>query len=70
MDYILLLGVILIFLAVLIGLDQFISIGTFIQLRDVLHHEFFMALFGAFWYGTCLQLNRKVFFQSLIIDEK
>lgn len=49
-----LLGLVFLILAVLIGLQQYISIGQFFQLRDALHHEFFMALFGAFGFGILI----------------
>ncbi len=51
LKYVLLLGSLFVLLAVLIGLQQFMRIGQFFQLKDALHHEFFMALFGAFGLG-------------------
>ena len=55
------LGLASLFLAVLIGLQQYMSIGQFIQLRDALHHEFFMAFFGALGIGVLIGtlLNKK-----------
>ena len=46
------LGLSSIFVAVLIGLHQCTTIGQFFQLRDALHHEFFMALTGGFGLGV------------------
>ncbi|MCJ7631977.1 hypothetical protein MUP77_06235 [Candidatus Bathyarchaeota archaeon] len=51
MRYSFVLGVTCVCLAVAIGLDQYRSIGQFFQLHDALHHEFFMAVFGAFGGG-------------------
>ena len=45
------LGLSFIFVAVLIGLHQYITIGQFFQLRDALHHEFFIAFIGGFGLG-------------------
>ena len=46
------LGLLFIFVAVSIGVHQYTIIGQFFQLRDALHHEFFMALIGGFGLGV------------------
>ena len=48
------LGLMFIFLAVLIGLHQFTTISEFFQLKDALHHEFFMALFVGLGLGILI----------------
>jgi hypothetical protein len=49
-----LLGLASIAIAVLIGLQQYVTIGEFIQIEDALHHEFLIAVFGAFGLGIIL----------------
>ena len=46
------LGVSFIVVALAIGLHQHMTFGQFFQLKDALHHEFFMALMGAFGLGV------------------
>ena len=60
-QYNFLLGLTFLLLAFLIGLQQYIGTGQFFQPKDALHHEFFMALFGAFGLGflVCSILNKE-----------
>jgi hypothetical protein len=44
----------LVVIAVLVGVHQYVTIGVFFQLQDARHHEFLMALFGAFGLGVLL----------------
>jgi uncharacterized membrane protein len=46
------LGLVMVIVAVLVGVHQYVTIGAFFQLQDARHHEFLMALFGAFGLGV------------------
>ena len=46
------LGLLLVVIAVLVGVHQYVTIGVFFQLQDARHHEFLMAVFGAFGLGV------------------
>ena len=48
------LGLVLVAMAVLVGVHQYVTIGVFFQIQDARHHEFLMALFGAFGLGVLL----------------
>ena len=41
-------------MALLVRVHQYVTIGVFFQLQDARHHEFLMALFGAFGLGVLL----------------
>ena len=48
------LGIGLLVIAGLIGVHHFVIAGRFVDVKDVLHHEFFIALFGGVGFRVLL----------------